>query len=227
MNDRACRMDDPGRVSRQAIPGRAARGVAPYTPCFVEGAVIATDRGAVAIEELRVGDRVLTRDSGYQPIRWIGARHFDEETLARYTELQPVVIGEGAFGPGVPARDLHVSPQHRVLLSGAVSLDLSGESESLISAVDLVGQPGVERSDATCATYYHLLFDAHEIVLSDGCWTESFLIDAAALSGLHTAQAREIMMIFPELGNARGLDRFAPARVCITRETSRVSQIAA
>ena len=44
-------------------------------PCFTAGTLIETPRGAVAIETLQVGDRVMTLDRGPQPLRWIGAAH--------------------------------------------------------------------------------------------------------------------------------------------------------
>ncbi|MCB2110997.1 MAG: Hint domain-containing protein [Defluviimonas sp.] len=185
---------------------------APYTPCFVEGTPISTDRGEIAIECLCAGDRVLTRDSGYRPIAWIGGRYFDADALADFPELQPIVIRRGALGTGQPSRDLQVSPQHRVLLSGALSLALTGETESLIAAEDLVGMAGVERRATAETTYFHILFDQHEVIDSAGCWTESFLPDAAALDGLHSAQAHEILTIFPELA-LKAPSELATARV--------------
>jgi 4-hydroxy-tetrahydrodipicolinate synthase len=44
--------------------------------------MIDTRRGPVAVGELRVGDRVLTRDNGFRTIRWIGSRTLDAAALA-------------------------------------------------------------------------------------------------------------------------------------------------
>ncbi len=184
----------------------------PQTPCFTAGTMIATDRGSVAIEDIRVGDHVLTRDSGYRPVRWIGARHFDKAALASYPELRPVCFPRGSIAPGMPDRDLTVSPQHRMLLTGRLALDLGGETEILAAAEDFTEISAAHPSAQDSVTYIHILFDTHEIVWANGCWSESFLPEAAALAGLHSAQLTEILTIFPELAEPAGQAAFCPAR---------------
>lgn len=196
-----------GQSDASVGPSTPRPSQAPRTPCFTEGTEIATDRGPVRIEDLRVGDVVLTRDSGYRPIRWIGARHFDEHQLNDFPELRPLTIRTGAIGPNIPARDLTVSPQHRMLVT-AHDRDCE-ETEVLVAATDLAC---AEPAKGQSVNYYHMLFDAHEIVLADGAWSESFLPEAAALDGLHSAQRAEILTIFPELRLAEGVAAFAPAR---------------
>ncbi len=184
---------------------------APYTPCFVAGCHIATDRGAVAVEDLRVGDRVLTRDHGYRPIRWIGAREFTEEALTDFPELRPVTIAAGALDGMLPLADLTVSPQHRMLVCNP-----QGERETLVPAIALTGRDGIAVAGHGGVIYYHLMFDAHEVICSEGAWSESFLPDADALAGVHSAQLREILTIFPELARPAGLASYGgPARRCI------------
>lgn len=186
------------------------------TPCFTGATEIATDRGPVEIEQLRVGDRVLTRDNGYQPIRWIGARRFDVADLAEFPELRPIRISANAVAPGVPRRDLTVSPQHRLLLTGADALELGGETEILAAAIDLMSILTAAPADVDGVTYYHIMFDAHEIVWANGCWSESFLPEAAALDGLHSAQREEILKIFPELDTDAGQLAYPAARIGIS-----------
>ncbi|MCU9846810.1 Hint domain-containing protein [Defluviimonas sp. WL0024] len=183
----------------------------PRTPCFIAGVRIATLRGEVEIENLRPGDRVLTRDNGYRPLRWIGARHFDADALERFAELRPVTIRRGSLGPDMPSRDLTVSPQHRILMSGEAARLLGAESEVLVAACDLHPAQRVPEVH-TEVTYFHLMFDAHEVILADGAWSESFRPDRAALDGLHTAQLWEILAIFPELATEAGLAAYVPAR---------------
>ena len=60
-------------------------------------------------EKLAAGDMVVTMDHGPQPIRWIGSSKRPDRQLA------PILIRKGALGN---TRDLRVSPQHRMLLSG-------------------------------------------------------------------------------------------------------------
>ena len=188
-------------------------GKAPYTPCFVAGCRIATDHGAVAVEDLRVGDRVLTRDHGYRPIRWIGAREFTEKALTDFPELRPVTIAAGALDGLLPSADLTVSPQHRILIC-----DPRGGGEVLVPAISLTGRGGIAVAGQGGVIYYHLMFDAHEVICSEGAWSESFLPDADALGSVHSAQLREILTIFPELARPAGLASYGgPARHCADR----------
>ncbi|WP_347310619.1 Hint domain-containing protein [Defluviimonas sp. SAOS-178_SWC] len=169
-------------------------------PCFTPGTRIETRQGPVAVERLKAGDRVLTKDHGYQTLRWIGRRDLTPADLAAHPTLRPILIRAGAFGPAMPARDMRLSPQHRVLLSGARAELFAGEAEVFAPAVHFVGLSGVVRDAASGGTsYIHLLFDRHEIVRSDGIWSESFQPAAAMLSGLERDQRDEVLALFPEL----------------------------
>jgi hypothetical protein len=187
---------------------------APYTPCFVEGCRILTDRGAVAVEDLRLGDRVLTRDHGYRPIRWIGARAFTEDALVAFPQLRPITIRKAALDGILPLADLSVSPQHRMLVTDAGGA--GQDREVLVAAITLTARTGVSQSTSGGVVYYHLMFDAHEVICSEGAWSESFLPEAAALDGMHSAQLEEILTIFPELATKIGQSAYGgAARACL------------
>ena len=186
-------------------------------PCFTPGTMIATDRGEVDVDTLAVGDRVLTMDHGYQEIRWIGRRDLGAADLARLPKLRPVLIAKDALGEGMPARDLRVSPQHRLLLRGARAELLTGEAEVLAPAVHFVGRPGVARDAAAAGLrYIHLMFDRHEIVRSNGLWSESFQPGAATLSSLDDAVREELFTLFPGL-SVPGALPYPAARLTLKR----------
>ena len=186
-------------------------------PCFTPGTMIATDRGEVDVDTLAVGDRVLTMDHGYQEIRWIGRRDLGAADLARLPKLRPVLIAKDALGEGMPARDLRVSPQHRLLLRGARAELLTGEAEVLAPAVHFVGRPGVARDAAAAGLrYIHLMFDRHEIVRSNGLWSESFQPGAATLSSLDDAVREELFTLFPGL-SVPGAVPYPAARLTLKR----------
>ena len=191
-------------------------------PCFTPGTLIYTDRGSLPVEALRPGDRVLTMDHGYQPVRWTGHRNVTAEELLRAPQLRPILISRDTFGPGLPERDLRVSPQHRLLLSGARAELVSGETEVLAPAVHLLGLPGVVQDAAAAGVrYIHILFDQHEIVRSDGLWTESFQPARAMLSGMDGAALTELLTLFPRLGGADHED-YPCARSTIKRHEARL-----
>lgn len=188
-------------------------------PCFTPGALIATDRGEVAVEDLATGDRVLTCDSGYQEIRWIGQRRLSRAEVAARPEFAPIRIGRGALGPDLPERDLVVSPQHRMLVAGSRSELLFGQHEVLVAARHLAGLPGITVLPPQAVTYIHLLFDQHEIIRANGAWTESYQPGEMTLAGMEDAQRSEILTLFPDL---RLGYLFPAARLSLRRHESRL-----
>ena len=170
------------------------------------------DRDDVAVEDLAVGDCILTRDNGYRQILWIGAREFSAAALQEHPDLKPVRIAKGALGPMTPASDLLVSPQHRMLLSGGLADGFAGDREVLVSAVDLIGLGHAAAAEVPGVIYYHILFADHEVVLANGAWSESFNPALAALGGLHQMQRQELLRIFPELASRLGAHVYPLAR---------------
>ncbi len=160
--------------------------------CFVAGAKIATPYGARAVETLAPGDLVVTRDHGLQPLRWIGQR-----TVSGRGRFAPVRFAAGALSAGSEA--LTVSPQHRVLFTGYRSELLFGESEVLVPALHLIDGDRICRMPSAEVTYFHLLFDEHEIIFAEGAASESFHPGEQGLDALHDASREELFSIFPEL----------------------------
>ncbi|MDX5357764.1 MAG: Hint domain-containing protein, partial [Rhodobacterales bacterium] len=176
-------------------------------PCFVRGTRIKTDRGEIAVEQLAQGDRVLTLDNGYQPIRWIGcARRLAQGRLA------PVCIRAGALGN---ERDLLVSPQHRMLLRGWQASLMFGEAEVLVAAKALINDRTILRQEGGEVDYFHLLFDQHQIVFAEGAPSESFHPGREGLRGLDAATRAELLELFPELANEGGEDYGSAARLSL------------
>jgi len=188
-------------------------------PCFTPGTRIRTDRGLVAVQDLTVGDRVMTRDHGLQPLRWVGSRDLSLADLVVQPALQPVRIAAGSLGGGLPQRDMLVSPQHRMLLEDLRAEMLFGEGEVLVAATHLVGKPGITQVLPAGVTYIHLLFDAHEIIEAEGSWTESFQPADRTLRNMGEEQRAEIEALFPELAVADG---FPAARMTLKRHEARV-----
>ncbi len=181
-------------------------------PCFTPGTTIATPKGERLVEELQVGDRIITRDNGLQEIRWIGAKPLTGVELAQNTHLKPILIREGALGNGLPERDMLVSPNHRVLVNNEKTALYFEEREVLAAAKHLVGADGIQELDVMGTTYIHFMFDNHEVVLSNGAWTESFQPGDYTLQGIGNAQRNEIFELFPELKTTEGLSDYQSAR---------------
>ncbi|WP_394155836.1 Hint domain-containing protein [Loktanella salsilacus] len=186
-------------------------------PCFTPGSMIVTRTGEVAVEDLRIGDRIMTRDSGPQSVVWTGIRHLTKAEMSSNPHLQPVLIKAGAIGPHSPERDLLVSPNHRVLIAGARAELLYGESEVLVAAKHLVNGKNIIRACVDTVSYIHIMCARHEIVLSNGAWTESFQPGREAILGLGQQQRDEIFELFPQLAAVEGISSYAAARMSLKR----------
>ena len=168
--------------------------------CFTAGTLIGTLLGPVRVEDLKAGDDVLTLDTGTQKIRWIGSTHRDSIDLAADPKLRPVRISAGALGEGLPAQDLLVSRQHRVLVRSPIAQRMFDSSEVLLPAIKLIDLDGIDiAEDVDAVEYFHILFDRHEIVCSNGAWSESLFIGPEALQAVPPASAQEIKKLFPEI----------------------------
>lgn len=189
-------------------------------PCFVAGSLIDTDKGPKRVEEIAVGDLVLTRDNGYQPVRWVGHHVQTPASMAARPELAAVILRQGALGAGLPLRDMRVSPWHRMLLCGQRAEMMFGEYEVLVPAIHLVGQPGITRETAP-QTYIHLLFDEHQILRADGAWSESFQPGAKTLAGMGEEQRSELFALFPELAETDGQKGYVSARLSLKEHEAR------
>jgi hypothetical protein len=167
-----------------------------FITCFTAGTLILTARGKVAIQDLEVSDKVMTMDNGFQEIRWIGAR-----TVKGSDNFAPVRICEGALGN---TREMSVSPNHRMLISDWRAEMLFGEKEVLVAAKDLVNGDTIYQEARDSVSYFHLLFDQHEIIFAEDIPTESFLPSPLSLSAQEIATQEEVMKLFPELSEDAG-----------------------
>ena len=189
--------------------------------CFTPGTLITTDEGPVPVESVHVGTRVLTRDNGFQAVRWIGRRDLTAAELVVRPNFQPVRIAAGSLGDGLPERDLLVSPQHRVLVTGPEAELLFGEPEVLVAAVHLVDRQGITRAASPMGiSYLHFMCEHHEIIRSEGAWTESYLPGEVSTSAMDAGTRAEILALFPEL--ALGGAGYRAARVTLKRHQAQV-----
>ena len=160
--------------------------------CFTPGTRIATPDGARDIATLRVGDLVVTRDHGLQPIRWIRSR-----TVPATGKFAPIRIKPGVVTG--QERDLLVSPQHRMMFQGYRAELLFGESEVLVSAKHLIDGKLVTQDEGHDVTYIHMMFDEHEVVYAEGAPSESFHPGEVGLSAVSDPAREELFALFPEL----------------------------
>ncbi|MEP1767526.1 MAG: Hint domain-containing protein [Sulfitobacter sp.] len=211
--------DNPenGTVKYVGVNGKDAgkivfKNIEKVVPCFTPGTRIATPHGEVLVQDLNVGDRVVTRDNGLQTIRWIGKQVMLRDDFEDAPHLAPIQIAKGALGNDLPERDMMVSPNHRMLVANDKTALYFEEREVLVAAKHLTGLPKVSKVMEVDTTYIHLMFDQHEVILSDGTWSESFQPGVQSLAGVGNAQRLELFEIFPELTTHDGVKSYASAR---------------
>ena len=134
------------------------------TACYVRGTRITIPGGYAAIEDLRVGDLVVTMSGQHRPVIWIGHRNLNPSKHPKPHAVEPVVIRKGAFGKAMPRRDLWVSPGHAVLVDGI-----------LIQAEKLLNGCTVERPPCRRVEYWHIELANHDIVFAEGMPAETYL----------------------------------------------------
>ena len=132
--------------------------------CFCPGTRIATPQGEMAVEALAIGDEVMTR-AGARRIKWIGRSAYEGRFIGTNPLMLPVTFAPGALGQGMPTRPLTVSPGHGVCLC-----DVLVPAWRLVNGVN-VTQP----ARVAAVTYIHIELAQHGLLLTEGCWSESYL----------------------------------------------------
>lgn len=167
--------------------------------CFCADTMIATPDGDRPVQDLRPGDLVVT-ENGAKPLRWIGQRQLSAQELSQDPKLRPVLLQRGALGAGLPRRPMRVSRQHRFVSRSKTAQRMFGTSDVLVAAARLLALPGIRIDEQTeQVTYYHLMFDTHEIIFAEGAPTESFLATPQSLQALDPAARHELLALFPHL----------------------------
>lgn len=168
--------------------------------CFTPGTRIRTASGTVAIEDVRAGDLVQTKDNGAQPVQWVGGRRMSGARLFALPRLRPVRLRAGTFGDTCPDEDLLVSPEHRIVFTGPEAMDLFNTDEVLVAAKDLIDGVNVTVDlKVREVTYIHLLFEEHQVLWANGMETESFHPANAALSVLGPDDRSRLLAEHPQL----------------------------
>ncbi|MGC1497161.1 MAG: Hint domain-containing protein [Sulfitobacter sp.] len=139
---------------------------APFAFCFGEGTLISTPSGSCAVENLAIGDMVVTNTGATVPVKWIG-----RQTLYKIfagPRVQPVRIQKGALGNGVPNSDLTVTGDHGMEIDGFVI-----NASALVNGDTIDWIPLAELDDSFVV--YHVETEAHDVILANGAAAETFV----------------------------------------------------
>lgn len=183
--------------------------------CFANGTLLATPRGDVAIEQLRVGDLILTADNGPQPIQWMLRKTWTPDQVSANPSLAAVLIRKDALAQGMPSRDLRLSQQHRVLVQMPIAQRMFDADQVFVPAKSLLRLAGVTLDIPVAdVTYFHVMLSRHEVVFSNALRTESLFLGEQALRSIPRTALTEICTVldvrFCDLGKFTG--PVSPAR---------------
>ena len=163
-------LDPPGSTDSIAYSINDAGEVAgAYTivPCYCRGTMILTEPGEVAVEDLAIGDRVITASGMARPIKWIGRRGYSRRFALGQTHILPICIRAGALADGVPRRELWISPHHAMYLEGVLI-----EVRDLVNLVSIFQAERVDQIE-----YFHIELDSHDVIIAEGAPSESYVDD--------------------------------------------------
>ena len=169
--------------------------------CYCRGTLVQTKTGPRCVEELEIGDEVMTASGRLRPIKWIGCRSYAGRFIAGRKDILPVCIKAGALDDNVPARDLWISPNHAMYFDSADGGVLV-EAKDLVNGVSIVRAERIEHVE-----YFHIELETHDVIVAEGALSETF-IDDDSRSLFHNAH--EYRRIYAE-------EQVAPAHYCAPR----------
>jgi hypothetical protein len=159
------RVDKSGAATINSIADIGGSDDTMTAACYTKGTFIMTSTGEVAVEDLSVGDQVMTVSGTLEPVIWLGNSMINCERQLHKDKAYPVRILKDAFGANLPKRDLFLSPDHSVYIDGV-----------MIPAYCLInGTTITQEMTETLVTYYHVELPQHQAILAEGLPAESYL----------------------------------------------------
>ena len=158
--------------------------------CYCPGTLIQTERGQKRVEDLKIGDEVMTMSGALRPIKWIGRRRYGGRFVMGRKDILPICIKAGALDDNVPRRDLWISPHHAMYFKDKHLEGVLIEAKDLVNGASIVL---VERVDKV--EYFHIELDTHDVIIAEGALSESY-IDDDSRGIFHNAD--EYRVLYPE-----------------------------
>lgn len=217
-----------------AVDPRTGAALGPVgTPEFAvsgvaQSSVVETARGPVLARDLRLGDKLITRDKGLQPLRWIGESTVlygdpaADATAETGTRRGPVRIRAGAHGCNPDAGNLVVAPGQRLLVRNSLNELLFATDEVMASAADMIHLDGIDFVPRDVGRWVHLLLDSHELLRVNGIWMESFAPDMWSVRVAYPDEWHEITEAMPRLKYENTAANYVEARLSLDAREARL-----
>lgn len=201
-------------LRKNPVPGKAspAADIA-NLPYLTLRSNVRGENGDVALHSLKPGDKILTRDNGFQPVNWLAIRKIRAAALGADEALKLIHVKAGALAKNMPETDVWVTPSQSFLMTPASHWQGIGVSEMLVKAADLVSLQGVEETTTRKVGLVQILLDSHEVILVNGAWTGSLRPDPDCLQVMPDEHRKTLCDKFPDLQDQLPCKPFPSARV--------------
>lgn len=209
----AC-LDDKGNINdfTRLVPAIAAFDDA--FAALARGALIPTDRGSVAVEDLYPGDKVRTVDNGFQTLLWRGTTMIHPNAKGQSVEMGRLTrLAADALGIARPMHDLVLGPRARLVHRAPGIEALTGSDIAFVPVRDFIDAVNIiELTPPTPVEVYHLGFASHQRLLANGVEIESQHPGSVHALGLGQEMLATYLSCFPHMAS---FGAFGP--VCLPR----------
>jgi hypothetical protein len=143
-------------------------GYSPSASCFLRGTPIRVANGERAVEDLAIGDLVVTAHRGLQPV----------QAIKRFPHDRAVRVARSAVADDVPHSDLYVTGEHALLIDGLFVM-----AGSLVNGttIDYANKP---------SEYFHIELPIYDAVYAAGLPCESYTIAQRTVIGFWNSRQR-------------------------------------
>lgn len=157
---------------------RIAPAATPFEEAFAaigRGAILQTEMGPVAVEDLLPGDKIKTESNGYQTLKWRGTMTIVPGSQNKRAEMGTMTrLTSDAMGFGKPGQDLVLGPSARVAHKAPGVKTLTGNDVAFVPVRDFIdGSSIIELKPIAPVHCYQLGFDNHERINVNGVEIES------------------------------------------------------
>jgi hypothetical protein len=134
--------------------------------CYLRGTRIRTPEGERRIEQLKIGDLVVTLSGESKPIKWIGRQRFEKSSECWPKDFEPIRISRFALDERTPHGDLYLSPNHAIYIDGVLI-----PAKYLVNGLNIT-QCAPEGADVI--DYLHIELFAHDVIYAEDATAETF-----------------------------------------------------
>jgi len=172
---------------------------------FAQGALIQTDQGYVAIEDLHPGMMIATADGGLQQLKWLGSMTIFPQNLELGVPTACLFrITDGCFGHDINTPDLVMGPAARVL-PGVMAVNSTSPLVALDSLAD--GGSVIAINPVSPIRVFHLALSGHHLVRANGVLAESYHPGENPFLNIPPELYPHFLALFPHVNS---IDEFGP-----------------